>query len=94
MTKESSTPEYIRGCAVHNADTFSLALKTGSWRIFKPIVLQEKCNYCKLCYYFCPEGCVEWSREAVTIDYEYCKGCGICHHECPSGAILWERETK
>lgn len=93
MNQNYHPVEYIRGCAVHNSATFSI-LKTGGWRIFKPILSQESCNRCKLCYYFCPEGCVEWSREAVAINYDYCKGCGICHHECPSQAITMEREDK
>ena len=32
--------------------------KTGSWRTFKPVHDREKCIECGICYYFCPEGCI------------------------------------
>jgi pyruvate ferredoxin oxidoreductase delta subunit len=63
---------------------------TGSWRIFKPVRYEEKCNNCKICYLCCPEGCI--NEETLEIDYEYCKGCGICANECPKDAIEMIRE--
>jgi 2-oxoacid:acceptor oxidoreductase gamma subunit (pyruvate/2-ketoisovalerate family)/2-oxoacid:acceptor oxidoreductase delta subunit (pyruvate/2-ketoisovalerate family) len=61
--------------------------KTGSWRTFKPIYDQEKCNMCLFCWFYCPEGCIERQDEKMEIDYDYCKGCGICANECPKEAI-------
>lgn len=63
--------------------------KTGSWRVFKPILDEEKCINCENCFLFCPEGCV---NKDIEIDYDYCKGCGICAQECPVKAIKMERE--
>jgi len=28
--------------------------KTGSWRVFRPVVDKEKCNVCGLCEMYCP----------------------------------------
>lgn len=63
--------------------------KTGSWRTFKPVHDKEKCIDCGICYYFCPEGCINLD---IEIDFDYCKGCGICAEECPVKAISMERE--
>ncbi|MBC7110011.1 MAG: 4Fe-4S binding protein [Archaeoglobi archaeon] len=64
--------------------------KTGSWRVFKPLKDDSKCNGCKICYLCCPEGCID--EETLQIDYDYCKGCGICANECPEKAIEMVRE--
>jgi pyruvate ferredoxin oxidoreductase delta subunit len=66
--------------------------KTGTWRVIKPVVRQERClllrgkRSCHLCWLYCPEGVVTRGVPPV-IDYDYCKGCGICAHECPGKAI-------
>lgn len=65
--------------------------KTGSWRVFRPVVDKEKCNACGMCATFCPEAAID---EDLEVDLEYCKGCGICAHECPKNAISLEREEK
>jgi len=83
--------EYIRGGAIHGVAT-SLLIKTGGWRVFKPILDVSKCKQCKLCYWYCPDGCISMTDEAVEINYDYCKGCGICAEECPTDAIKMERE--
>ncbi|MFH1624815.1 MAG: 4Fe-4S binding protein [Pseudomonadota bacterium] len=83
--------EYIRGGSVHKSGT-SVAYKTGGWRVFKPIIDQSKCNYCKLCYWYCPDNCIIWEKDNIDIDFEYCKGCGICAYECPKHAIEMKRE--
>lgn len=73
--------------------------RTGSWRVLRPVMDQEKCipskkgkPACFICWLFCPEGVI--SRTVPpSIDYEYCKGCGICARECPSGAIVMVEES-
>lgn len=71
------------------------AATTGSWRTFRPVINQEKCNRCLLCWVFCPDGVIKkHDLEALTIDLAYCKGCGICAHECRRGAItMFEEEN-
>ncbi|MFH1100542.1 MAG: 4Fe-4S binding protein [Methanobacteriota archaeon] len=69
--------------------------KTGSWRIFRPILDKAKCVKCLRCWIFCPEGSIKREKDgAVCIDYEYCKGCGVCSTECAVKAIVMEREEK
>ena len=83
--------EYVRGGNIHACATSQL-LKTGGWRVFKAIVDPEKCTGCKLCSYYCPDGCIEITDKVAVIDYDYCKGCGICAEECDPEAITMERE--
>ncbi|HHH79657.1 MAG: 4Fe-4S binding protein [Thermoplasmata archaeon] len=69
--------------------------KTGSWRVFKPILDKDKCIKCLRCWIFCPEGTIIRKKDdSVEIDYEYCKGCGVCANVCPVKAIVMEREAE
>ena len=69
--------------------------KTGSWRVFRPILDKTKCVKCLRCWIFCPEGSIKREKDGtVSIDYEYCKGCGVCSTECTVKAIMMEREEK
>ncbi|OPY91212.1 MAG: Pyruvate synthase subunit PorD [Syntrophus sp. PtaU1.Bin208] len=63
--------------------------KTGSWRLFRPVVDREKCNRCGLCVLYCPD-CAMGTD--IEIDLEFCKGCGICANECPKKAIVMAPE--
>ena len=87
---------YIRGASIHGAGSIALVNKTGSWRIYDPVVDNTKCIGCKICSQYCPDDCIvrlEVEKDApegtprIKIDMEYCKGCGICAHECPKGSI-------
>ena len=64
-----------------------LCLPSGTWRTKHPVVHQENCTYCGLCYLFCPPQCISPGEEYFPIDLEFCKGCGICAKECPTDAI-------
>ena len=70
--------------------------KTGSWRVFRPVVDEELCIGCKRCWFFCPDVSIKMVEKngklIATIDYDYCKGCGICANECPKNAIKMIRE--
>lgn len=67
--------------------------KTASWRSIRPIIIQEKCKRCMICWKFCPEPAIH-PEDPPVIDYDFCKGCGICIEECPFDAILSEKEGK
>jgi pyruvate ferredoxin oxidoreductase gamma subunit len=69
------------------------ALKdVSSWRVFYPIVNEEKCIGCKTCWIFCPEAALEWkaNNKPAMVD-RACKGCGVCANECPVKAIEMKR---
>ena len=66
----------------------SVPIKMGNWSTVKP-VLTGKCNFCLLCWIFCPDGAIQQDEEGkkVLFDYDECKGCGICSKECPTKVI-------
>jgi len=74
--------------------------KTGSWRIYRPILNPEKCTTvkqgkltCLLCWLYCPEACI--SRTIPPkINYDYCKGCLVCVNNCPTGALYSIEESE
>lgn len=69
--------------------------KTGSWRVFKPVLDKDKCVKCLRCWIYCPEGCIKRNEDdTIEIDYDYCKGCGICANVCKVKAIKMEKEDK
>lgn len=65
--------------------------QTGLWRVFQPVVDEEKCNDCGLCAMYCPDAVIDRDH---TVDLAFCKGCGICANECPKKAITMVREEK
>lgn len=78
--------------AVSRADT--TYNKTGTWKSFRPVIDEQKCCSCMLCWKFCPEPCIE-PAEKPKVNLDYCKGCGICAQVCPvPGAIRMEQEHK
>lgn len=65
-----------------------------NWRVYKPIIDQEKCIACGLCISYCPEEAISRGEEnKAEIDYRFCKGCGICANECPSKVIVMKEEA-
>lgn len=80
------------GCAVYGGGT-SKAIKTGDWRVIKPIFNSEKCRQCALCIPVCPDMSIPVDGEGnrLDFDYYYCKGCGICARVCPFDAITMEK---
>jgi len=67
--------------------------KTASWRSIRPIIHDDKCRRCMICWKFCPEPAI-FPTDPPSIDYDFCKGCGICIEECPFDAITSEKEGK
>ena len=73
----------------------SVEYETGSWRSQRPILDEEKCSHCLLCWIYCPEGSVPVKDGKIDgFDLLYCKGCGICARECPRKAINMVEETE
>ena len=72
----------------------ALKYKTGDWKSFRPLIDEEKCTNCLLCWIYCPDGAIVRKENRVAVDYEYCKGCGICANECPVKAITMEEERR
>lgn len=72
-----------------------VAGKTGSWRIFRPILHPDKCIKCYQCYISCPDVAiiVENFNELPKWNYDFCKGCGICANVCPRKAIEMREES-
>lgn len=67
--------------------------RTGSWRSQRPILLDDKCTHCLLCWIYCPDDAVIIEDEKmVGFDLDHCKGCGICAVECPPTAITMVAE--
>ncbi len=75
-----------------HADRLLLCLDTGSWRVVRPVVNEEKCSYCGFCALYCPVQCMSDRKDHFEPNLSYCKGCGICARECPRKAITMEKE--
>ncbi|HDN82798.1 MAG TPA: 4Fe-4S dicluster domain-containing protein [Candidatus Altiarchaeales archaeon] len=81
--------------AILKSDGSTAKLKTGSWRVRRPVFNFEKCVGCGTCWVFCPEGCIKKREDGkFEPDYDYCKGCGICSEECPVKAIEMVMEER
>ena len=95
QAKELKEPRGWRDLPL-SALTYKLSLeyKTGGWRAFRPVIDQNKCVKCLMCWLYCPEMAILWDGEKVSVNLDYCKGCGICANECPVKAITMVPETK
>ena len=67
--------------------------KTASWRSIRPIIHDDKCRRCMICWKYCPEPAI-LPTDPPSIDYDFCKGCGICAYECKAKAIQILPEEK
>ncbi len=67
--------------------------KTGLWRVERPVVDEDKCIKCWLCWLYCPEDVIsEGENGFPQIDLTFCKGCGVCADVCPVDAIRMVKE--
>lgn len=63
---------------------------TGNFRTVRPVVDQEACTGCKICWLACPDSCITMHQDSdikVEINLKYCKGCGLCREVCPVDCI-------
>ncbi|MFZ0106438.1 MAG: 2-oxoacid:acceptor oxidoreductase family protein [Thiobacillus sp.] len=101
---EAKAPDWIdlpldeadaAAAAIHAGAT-SVEVRTGLWRVLRPVIDYERCNRCWwVCSEFCPDSAIRVSADGrPEIDYDHCKGCMVCVAQCPPHAIaaIPERE--
>lgn len=80
-------PAGISAPAIHTTAN-SIEVRTGSWRLLRPIVDLERCHGCWwICSSQCPDGVIAVVADRPQIDYDHCKGCMVCVSVCPHHAI-------
>lgn len=92
MTKEKK--KKISVGAVIRKPGSTLDSRTGGWRTFRPVIEQDKCKKCGICWMNCPDNAIKKKGDKFIVDYDYCKGCLICMKQCPFKAIRKEVEEK
>jgi pyruvate ferredoxin oxidoreductase gamma subunit len=92
----SSPPDWIdlpldeadAAAATIHAGATSVEVRTGLWRIMRPVIDYDRCNKCWwVCSEFCPDSAIKVIEGKPVIDYDHCKGCMICVAQCPPHAI-------
>jgi len=75
--------------AVIHAGATSGEVRTGLWRVLRPVIDYERCNRCWwVCSEFCPDSAISVAADGrPEIDYDHCKGCMVCVAQCPPHAI-------
>ena len=69
--------------------------RTGDWRSQRPILDEERCNKCGLCWLYCPDAAMKLLEDGYyEPDLYYCKGCGICARVCTREAITMIEEEE
>ncbi len=86
------------GCVIKEPGN-SVNFKTGSWRAYRPVWIEENCIHCLFCWIYCPDMSVKVKDgKRGEFDLDFCKGCGICALECPgkkgNKAIVMQEEGK
>jgi pyruvate ferredoxin oxidoreductase delta subunit len=82
------------GCVITEPGNAKI-YKTGDWKSLKPVVEEERCIKCGVCWLYCPDVAIEKTPEGYfQANLDYCKGCGICATECWTGCITMVEEQK
>lgn len=96
MKENAGWKEIAEGNLIDRPAT-ALEYKTGTWRLFRPIWIEENCIHCKFCWLYCPDMAIKLAGDKMAgYNYDYCKGCGICYKVCPAKkkAIEMKKETE
>ncbi len=80
-------PKTLNEIPLPIADAGVLIDINSGFRTSRPVIAEDKCVKCMMCYAVCPEGTIYRKDGKLCIDYDFCKGCGICAHECRLKAI-------
>lgn len=84
---EFTFPKTLQDLPFPAAEAGVLLERNAGFRTSKPIIDNDKCVKCMMCYLLCPEGAVYKDGDKLAIDYDFCKGCGICEQECKPKVI-------
>jgi pyruvate ferredoxin oxidoreductase delta subunit len=72
-----------------------LVNETGSWRNVRPVIRNEDCTRCGICWKYCPDMSISEDAEGFpVVNLTYCKGCGVCAMECPKDCIEMVEEVR
>ena len=88
----SALPRTEGASRISSEPLISYSRHVSDWRVFRPVIDEEKCVGCKRCWVFCPEAAIHMNDGKAVVNYDYCKGCGICVEECTVGAIEFVKE--
>ena len=60
-----------------------------------PLVKQDECSFCNLCFTHCNYQAIFYlpERKMIHVTEELCHACGVCSYVCPANAII-ERDKK
>ncbi len=78
----------ISAPVIHASQT-SVQVRTGLWRMQRPVINYDHCNHCWwICSNSCPDSVINIEQGQIpVVDYDHCKGCMICVAQCPAHAI-------
>ena len=87
MSDLKSWKELTMGAVIEEAGNAENYV-TGGWRTYKPVLDEEKCIHCMICWISCPDTAITVKDEKMTgFNLNHCKGCGICADVCPKKVL-------
>lgn len=60
----------------------------GAEEIKEGYFVTDKCIGCKLCYFKCPQKCIDIAEKPAVIHQNNCLHCGNCYEVCPVRAVV------